>query len=71
MRSALWVLTVITASVLASLLGYSLSSQTGVEPGYFEAAEAGGYGSGGGDGDDGASGIDDEMQEYYKKLLSD
>ena len=70
-RTALWVLTVITAGVLASLLGYSVSSMTGIEPGYFEAVEAGGYGSGGGEGDAGVSGIDDEMKDYYKKLLSD
>ena len=70
-RTALWVLTVITAGVLASLLGYSMSSKTGIEPGFFEATEAGGYGSGGSEGDAGVSGIDDEMKDYYKKLLSE
>ncbi len=70
-RTALWVLTVITAGVLASLLGYSISSKTGVEPGYFEAAEAGSYGAGAGDGDAGAAGIDAEMQDYYKNLQSE
>ena len=67
MRTVLWVLTVVVASVCAGLLGYATSSQTGVEPGYFEAAEAGGYGapaSGGG----GAEGLDEELQEYYKSL---
>lgn len=70
-RTALWVLTVITVGLLASLLGYSVSLKTGVEPGYFEAVEAGSYGAGAGDGDAGAAGMDEEMQDYYKKLLSE
>jgi len=61
---------VVVATVCASLLGYAVSSQTGVEPGYFEAAEAGGYGAGPGGGDD-AEGIDQELQEYYKSLQTE
>jgi hypothetical protein len=68
----LWVLIVVVASVLAGLLGYATSSQTGVEPGYFEAAEAGGYGAASGDGDgDGAEGMDQELQEYYENLKAE
>ena len=70
-RTALWVLTVITTGVLAALLGYSVSSKTGVEPGFFEAAEAGSYGAGAGGGDAGATGMDEKMQDYYKNLLSE
>ncbi len=44
--------------------GYSLSSRTGTEPGYFEAVEAGGYGGGG----DKIEGVSDEMSDYYKSL---
>ena len=70
-RTAMWMLTVITASVLSSLLGYYASSKTGIEPGYFETAEAGGYGSAGSEGDAGAVGIDDEMKDYYKNLSTE
>lgn len=67
MRTALWVMIVVVASVCAGLLGYAISSRTGVEPGYFEAAEAGGYGAAAGDGG-GAEGLDPELQKYYESL---
>ena len=67
MRTALWVLTFVVASLLAGLAGYAMSSRTGVEPGYFEAAEAGGYGAPAGDGN-GAEGMDQDLQEYYENL---
>ena len=70
MQTTLWVMIVVVATVCASLLGYAVSSQTGVEPGYFEAAEAGGYGAGPGGGG-GAEGIDQELQEYYKSLQTE
>lgn len=60
---------VIVATVCAGLLGYAVSSQTGVEPGYFEAAEAGGYGAAASSG--GAEGMDQELQEYYKSLQTE
>jgi hypothetical protein len=71
LRTALWVMIVIVATVCAGLFGYAVSSQTGVEPGYFEAAEAGGYGAGAGGGDSGAEGMDQELQEYYKSLQTE
>lgn len=61
---------VIVATVCAGLLGYAVSLQTGVEPGYFEAAEAGSYGAGAGSGG-GAEGMDQELQEYYKSLQTE
>ena len=67
MRTVLWVLSVVMGSILAGLLGYATSSQTGVEPGYFEAAEAGGYGAPAG-GDEGTEELDPELQEYYQNL---
>lgn len=70
MRTALWVMIVVVASVCASLLGYAVSSQTGVEPGYFEAAEAGGYGAGAGEGG-GAQDLDPELQKYYESLKTE
>lgn len=67
MRTALWVTIIIVASVFSGLLGYATSSQTGVEPGYFEASEAGGYGASAGE-ESGAEGIDPELQKYYESL---
>lgn len=70
MRTALWVLTVVVATVCASLLGYAISSRTGVEPGYFAAAEAGGYGAAAGEAG-GAEGMDQELLEYYENLKAE
>ncbi|MCK5624192.1 MAG: hypothetical protein KAJ11_17960 [Alphaproteobacteria bacterium] len=70
MRTALWVSIIVVASVFAGLLGYATSSRTGVEPGYFEAAEAGGYGAAAGE-DSGAEGMDQELQEYYENLKAE
>lgn len=52
--------------MLAFLIGYNSSIGTGVEPGYFEAPDAGGYGAGA----EGAApaGISDEMQKHYQDL---
>ncbi len=55
-------------AVVAFLFGFNISSNTGVEPGFFELPEAGGYGAGPGGGEAG-EGVSDEMEEYYKKLL--
>jgi len=67
LRTALWIMTVVVGSVLAGLLGYATSSRTGVEPGYFEAAESGGYGAPAG-GQGGAEALDPALQEYYENL---
>lgn len=66
LKSQLWVLIVVVGCLLGSLIGYSISSSTGVEPGYFEAPESGGYGAGA----EGAApeGISSELQDYYKDL---
>lgn len=66
MKSQLWVMTVAVAFLLTALVGYNISTHTGVEPGYFEAPEAGGYGAGA----EAAApeGITSELQNYYQDL---
>ncbi len=59
----------LVAGLLGFLAGYSISSSTGVEPGFFEAVEAGSYGGGG--GDEVTEGISTEDQEYYRKLMEE
>ncbi len=66
MRTRLWVLTVAAAGTTAFLIGYAISSQTGIEPGYFEAAETGGYGAP--SKESGAQDLESELQEYYRDL---
>lgn len=66
MKNQLWILIVVVAFFLSALVGYNISLGTGVEPGYFEAPEAGGYGAGAGAA--APEGIDTEFQEYYQKL---
>ena len=66
MIKQLQILIVTVTTVLAFFVGYTVSSNTGVEPGYFEAPDAGGYGAG---ADSGATeGVSRELQEYYKDL---
>ena len=43
-RVGWWVAIVIVAALFGFVVGYQVSSRTGVEPGYFAAPEAGGYG---------------------------
>lgn len=50
---------------IAFLFGFINSYSTGIQPGYFEKAEAPAYGVGGGDG---MAGMDKEFQEHLKKL---
>ncbi len=66
MKNKLWVLITLVTGLLGFLAGYSLSSSTGVEPGFFEAVETGSYGGGG--GEETIEGISAEDEEYYRKL---
>ncbi len=66
MKNNLWVLITLVAGLLGFFAGYSMSSSSGVEPGFFEAAEAGSYGGGG--GEEATEGISAEEQDYYRKL---
>ncbi|MEE8343332.1 MAG: hypothetical protein V3R51_05970 [Gammaproteobacteria bacterium] len=69
MKTNLWASITIAVTLLGFLLGYSISNQTGVEPGYFETAEAGGYGAGA--GSTATEGISAEDLEYYKRLTEE
>ena len=66
MKNQLGVMIVIVSCLLAAVVGYSVSSSTGVEPGYFEAPDAGGYGASA----EGAApeGISNDLQDYYNNL---
>ncbi len=66
MKNQLWVLIVLVSGLLGTLIGYSVSSGTGVEPGYFEAPDAGGYGASA-EGE-APEGISSEVQDYYNNL---
>ncbi len=66
MKNQLWVLIVVVSCLLSALVGYSISSSTGVEPGFFETPDAGGYGA----STESAApeGISSEVQDYYNNL---
>jgi hypothetical protein len=70
LKNRLWVLITLVAGLLGFLAGYSISSSTGVEPGFFEAVETGSYG-GGSAGEETTEGISKEDQEYYRKLTEE
>jgi hypothetical protein len=57
---------IVVTFVVAFLLGYAVSSQTGIEPGYFEATEAAAYGSV--EETTSTEGLSKEEQEYYESL---
>jgi len=69
LKNNLWALITLVAGLLGFLAGYSISSSTGVEPGFFEAVETGSYGGGG--GEEAPEGISAEDQDYYRKLLEE
>lgn len=64
MKTGIWILLAAVVGLVGATAGYALSSKSGVQVGYFESAEAGGYGSTG----DSVEGIDAETQDYYKNL---
>ena len=49
------------------LFGYSISASTGVEPGYFDAAEVGSYGAT--EATVATEGLSQEEQDYYDSLI--
>lgn len=57
------------AFVVAFMLGYSMSSHTGTEPGYFGAVETGAYGAAEASGK--VEGISAEDADYYKSLSAE
>jgi len=64
MKTGHWVLISLAVWVASFAAGFAVSKSTGVQPGYFEAAEAGGYGG----GETSIEGIDQKMQDHYKNL---
>jgi hypothetical protein len=68
MKTAHWVAIAVLVWAVFFAGGFAASSATGVQPGYFEAVEAGGYGGG---GDPVIEGIDKKTQDYYKDLYKD
>lgn len=62
-RGTRWVVVVLVATLCGFVAGYGISLRTGIEPGYFEAPEAGGYGVA-------PSGpkMSDELKKYYEGL---
>ena len=68
-RHRLWFAIVITAFILSYLLGYIVSAKTGVEPGFFEAPEAAGYGVAA--DKTAAPGLDQDLQKHYQDLVED
>lgn len=69
MKQNLWVLVTFAATLFGFLAGYSISSYTGTEPGFFEAVETGSYG--GSSESETTKGVDAEFQEYYKNLTAE
>lgn len=66
MVNNLRLLIIAAAMGVGFLLGYSVSDSTGVEPGYFDAAEAGSYGVAEAVVSD--DGLSKEDQDYYDSL---
>ena len=60
---------VVVTTAIAFLFGYNISQNTGVEPGFFEIAEAGGYGAGA--ESKAPEGLSSDLQEYYSDLAED
>lgn len=64
-RTGLWVAIVLVSTLFGFVLGYHVSSRTGVEPGYFDAPEAGGYGA----APSAAPKAGEDIRKYYEELL--
>ncbi len=67
MKTGVWILLAAVMGVVGAAAGYVVSSKSGVQVGYFESAESGGYGSTG----DSVEGIDTQTEDYYKNLYKE
>jgi hypothetical protein len=63
-RAGLWTAIVLVVTLFGFVLGYAVSSRTGVEPGYFDAPEAGGYGVA-----PSAPKVSEELRKHYEGLM--
>ena len=70
MQARLQVSIILGAFAAAFFLGFNISSESGIEPGYFETAEAGAYGVVA-TSDQAPAKYRDLVAEYYKSLLQD
>jgi hypothetical protein len=62
-----WTTVALIAGLLVTFfLGFRLSDRSGIQPGYFEKAEAPAYGVGGGEVI--GAGLDEEFQDHFKDL---
>lgn len=66
MRSRWMTVVLLGALVLAFVIGYRVSSRSGIQPGYFEKAEAPAYGAG--EVEVVGGGLDEDLQEHFKEL---
>lgn len=66
MKNIQWTIIILLIAVFCFYGGYTMSEQSGSEPGYFQAVEAAGYGG----GDEKIEGVSDEMSDYYQELQS-
>lgn len=67
LQKSVFSLLVLVATLVAGLLGFNLSDNTGVEPGFFEIAEAGGYGAG--VESKAPEGLSEDLADYYSDLV--
>jgi hypothetical protein len=67
MKTGHWIAITVAALILSFSAGYRISASTGVQPGYFDAVEAGGYGG----EETTIEGISQETQDYYKNLYKE
>lgn len=66
MQKSVLALLVLVVTVVFGLVGFNISTDTGVEPGFFEIAEAGGYGAG--VESKAPEGLSEDLADYYSDL---
>jgi hypothetical protein len=60
---------IIICVILSFLVGFNISKRSGIQPGYFEKAEAPAYGVGG--EEKLAPGLGEEYERYFKELYKE
>lgn len=66
MQKSIFSLLVLVVTLVFGLVGFNISTGTGVEPGFFEIAEAGGYGAG--VDSKAPEGLSEDLADYYSDL---
>jgi len=62
---SLWAAIAVVATVLSFMFGYVMSARSGIEPGFFLTAEAGGYGA---PPKAATEGMSEEMRKHFESL---